>query len=112
VPAQDPNGFVPSAGPPGGYALGRVYSLDDQDVALCLGDGPRPRLWLNGRRVCEGRAAPAAAPDDPEAWPVRLRKGWNVLAAQGVGDAAAPGFYACLSESPEPLPVPAEGEGP
>jgi tetratricopeptide (TPR) repeat protein len=108
VVQRDANGFVDFGTLFGGaehisaYALMRVYSPKQQQVAILLGSDDGVRLWLNGQRVHENPAFRTAAPDQ-DTMPATLEAGWNTLLAKVVNVIGLHALYLRLSDEPADL---------
>ena len=84
------------------YAMLRVYSSREQQVAVLLGSDDQVRLWVNGVKIHEILTERAATPDE-DAVPARLQRGWNTLLAR-VNNVTGPhALYLRLSQSPADL---------
>jgi hypothetical protein len=86
------------------YARTFVHSPVDQEVRLWLGYNDCAALWLNGRKVHEGKYYACAKWEDLNrpymlAKGVRLMKGWNCLAAKVERGGGDWGFSAHLVDS-------------
>lgn len=80
------------------YALYRIYSLNDQRVAILLGSDDGARLWLNGERLYESFHSRAAIPDE-DAIPATLKVGWNALLVRVANENGHHSLHLRLSDS-------------
>jgi len=80
------------------YALQRVYSPRQQDVAILLGSDDQVRLWLNGKQIHEILDQGTAVPD-ARAVPATLKAGWNTLLARVANVTGDHALYLRLSDS-------------
>jgi len=80
------------------YAVFPIYSLDDQDVAILIGTDDQSRVWLNGECIYECLRSRAALPDE-DAFPARLKSGWNTLLVRVANETADHALYLRLSDA-------------
>lgn len=63
------------------YALLRVYSPQQREIAILLGSDDQNRVWLNGKQIHESLREQPAIPD-ADAVPATLMAGWNTVLAR------------------------------
>jgi WD40 repeat protein/serine/threonine protein kinase len=78
------------------YAMQRIYSPQQQQVAILVGSDDQVRLWLNGKKIHEYLAERRALPD-ADAVPATLSAGWNTLLSRVVNQTGDHMLYLRIS---------------
>ncbi len=101
---QSPSGFIDLGSLFGhaphisAYAAQRIYSPQQQQVAIMLGSDDQARLWLNGKKLHEYLNARRAVPDS-DAVLANLSAGWNTLLVRVVNQTDDHALYLRISKA-------------
>ena len=81
------------------FAVSRIYSTTDQQVAFLMGTDDSHRIWLNGTKVDEYFGNRPAQPDQ-DVLIAQLKTGWNTILFKVHSGFGGHGFYFRITDEP------------